>query len=618
MQGVDILSKELKRVQTRLPREISESKELRAFFEETKGQFKSMRNTNVFMMMTINRVIDFAKATKGLNLLPKLDTIDLMETLNLPLNCMKNIQDRVNIKLMPIDSSTIHNFLITDKQWLQENILCLLSNAVKYSNGGEVTVTVSWQRTARYSNENKPVLSRENSDGVRSYVKNRTKVIGEADFKTSTGNNKQSLYHEEDDDYRPRKPSLVDRIFTFMKTSPSSRMSYYTRATPSTTVNTIVRSFRSVLRPQISQVKPEFLLFEVEDTGIGMSEEVMQSLFSPFKQAQRLAGGTGLGLYSLSKRIEALNGQYGVRKRKDGKEGSLFWFTIPYRPDLSIDASTEDIYGDDSLSFTRSGSDDNIIPPLGQVVPSSHNLMFVHSHSVPSLKRTITFSNKTVETGGSSRVKPLQILLVEDSPTIAKMTSLMLKRSGYEVTLATNGYSALQFMTASYEAHNQTLMEAFERVQEKQPSMIRNDSVITVLNGAESSSNLQNQGTGEESSRKKSTIFDLVLMDFQMPIMDGFEATKRYRELEKQGNYSFQLSLPSTIAATIVEYHLPIIGLTATSDQETIQHGLDSGLDDYLLKPLSNENLQAKIQKYFSLLQIANHHQPSTFNSSLL
>ena len=59
----------------------------------------------------------------------------------------------------------------------------------------------------------------------------------------------------------------------------------------------------------------------------------MTTLFTPFKQAQRLAGGTGLGLYSLAKRMEAINGYYGVQKRRDGLQGSLFWFAFPYKPD---------------------------------------------------------------------------------------------------------------------------------------------------------------------------------------------------------------------------------------------------------------------------------------------
>ena len=50
--------------------------------------------------------------------------------------------------------------------------------------------------------------------------------------------------------------------------------------------------------------------------------------------AQSFAGGTGLGLYSLAKRSDALGGYYGVRARKDGIQGSVFWFAIPYKPDL--------------------------------------------------------------------------------------------------------------------------------------------------------------------------------------------------------------------------------------------------------------------------------------------
>ncbi len=64
-------------------------------------------------------------------------------------------------------------------------------------------------------------------------------------------------------------------------------------------------------------------------------------LFSPFKQAQRFAGGTGLGLFSLARRVEALKGAYGVKKRRDEKQGALFWFTIPYRPDPTAQLKTQ-------------------------------------------------------------------------------------------------------------------------------------------------------------------------------------------------------------------------------------------------------------------------------------
>eukprot|EP01031_Cornospumella_fuschlensis_P027794 gene27794-biopygen23212 len=95
------------------------------------------------MLMTINRCIDYTKASKGLKLVPKFETIDLLDTLSLPLSCMKNIQNKVRIELRAIPGD-VSSHVITDKQWLQENVLCLLSNAVKYS-AGVVTVSVSWE-----------------------------------------------------------------------------------------------------------------------------------------------------------------------------------------------------------------------------------------------------------------------------------------------------------------------------------------------------------------------------------------------------------------------------------------------------------------------------------------
>jgi hypothetical protein len=62
----------------------------------------------------------------------------------------------------------------------------------------------------------------------------------------------------------------------------------------------------------------------------------MPTLFQPFTQAQRLTGGTGLGLFSLAQRMKALGGHCGVQRREDGLEGSLFWFAMPYRIDDSL------------------------------------------------------------------------------------------------------------------------------------------------------------------------------------------------------------------------------------------------------------------------------------------
>ena len=104
----------------------------------------NMRNTNSFMLMTINRCIDYTKASIGLKLLPKFETVNLFEVIQLPLNCMRNIQERVEVILNPLPTG-LCSHIITDKQWLQENLLCLLSNAVKFTTEGDVTISVTFK-----------------------------------------------------------------------------------------------------------------------------------------------------------------------------------------------------------------------------------------------------------------------------------------------------------------------------------------------------------------------------------------------------------------------------------------------------------------------------------------
>lgn len=108
--------------------------------------------------------------------------------------------------------------IITDKHWFKENILCLLSNAVKYSNGGIVTVTVSQVYARMPQSQSEIKLDNESSASPA------ISALG----------------------YRDSSPNYDSMI-----------------------------------------------VFSIEDGGIGISEKERAELFQPFKQAQRLAGGTG-------------------------------------------------------------------------------------------------------------------------------------------------------------------------------------------------------------------------------------------------------------------------------------------------------------------------------------
>jgi len=265
------------------------------------------------------------------------------------------------------------------------------------------------------------------------------------------------------------------------------------------------------------------LLIEVEDTGIGLSDEVKNSLFAPFKQAQRRAGGTGLGLYSLAKRVDALGGYYGVSNRRDGEQGSIFWFAIPYRPDAQ------------SRVLSRKPSGD--VKEM-EVIDLTNNVSFetrLDRTSPRSSKLPLLTDNKNLQSRGKAR-----ILLVDDSMPVLKMTSNLLKRNGYEVDQEVNGADAL----VRLEKHRNA-----------------NDS----------------------------SYYDVMLIDLNMPVMDGLEATKRLREIEKHLNESG--------SGGGVIHRQRVFAFSANSDRETMMEAMGAGADEFICKPFSIQTFNEKVEK---------------------
>ena len=322
---------------------------------------QNMNGANSFMTMTINRCLDYTKASKGFKLVPTFDTVSLELKLNMTANMIRNAYPSIDIHIKQINEG-VCSHIITDKQWLIENLLCLLSNAAKYSHKGHVDIAVALEKDRQH------------------------------------------------------------------------------------------------------------LRFEVQDTGVGLSDEAMHDLFKPFKQAQRLAGGTGLGLFSLAKRAEALQGTYGVMRRPDGEQGSLFWFTIPYRPDeTSSNAHKQrETVGSLDLSgrFVNAIMSDTMLCDSSFAKCSVQEAPFDLPPSVGS---------------------PYNVLVVDDAPLIVKMTTMLLQRKGHTVQHAVNGADALEKL----DGHADSC-------------------------------------TGNMSP------YDVVLMDLQMPVLDGIEAIRRLRAAEEK------------------------------------------------------------------------------------
>ncbi len=104
--------------------------------------------------------------------------------------------------------------------------------------------------------------------------------------------------------------------------------------------------------------------------------------------------------------------------------------------------------------------------------------------------------------------------------------------------------------------------------------------------------------TGEEAldalRRQK---FDLVLMDVQMPEMDGYAATREIRRSEQGGMD-----------------HMPVIAMTAHAMKGDRESCLDAGMDDYIAKPINREELQQVIERVIKAMRKAMSPQPSAFD----
>jgi PAS domain S-box-containing protein len=369
------------------------------------------------------------------------------------------------------------------------------------------------------------------------------------------------------------------------------------------------------------------LSLSVSDTGIGIPQEKMDRLFKSFSQVDgsttRKYGGTGLGLAISKQIVELMGGAIGIISREG--EGSIFHFTV----DLNLPEKPHDKLIKIPIELART----KVL-----VIDDNHTNLKILSETLANWGMEVVLAS-----GGEEGWRMLRDASITGSPfRLVLIDSIMPDLDGFSVAVKIKQESMLRELTSviiitsndvigdaarckelgirnylvkpvkKMELHNAIISCLSEIVPvtgqnktEKAPgplpgefsNNIKGELKLKILLAEDNLTNqklavllLQKKGwtvvpvtNGIDAlAAYKAGSFDLILMDVQMPEMDGLEATKAIREWEIEQGIG----------------RIPIVAMTAyamTGDREKC---LDAGMDDYISKPVRADNLYSTILSY--------------------
>lgn len=375
--------------------------------------------------------------------------------------------------------------------------------------------------------------------------------------------------------------------------------------------------------------------FSIKDSGIGIPEEHQSHIFDSFQQADasttRKFGGTGLGLAICNRLVALMHGEIGVDSI-EGK-GSTFWFTVTLTPvaesaisgkaktDLHLKGLTALIVDDNETNRsvlehqldnwgikTQSAAGGNValkllnqsidakrvydIVILDRQMPEMNGIelaqrLRTNKHTKSTAVIMLSSINQLEETGQWYAAgidvyvnKPVRQAELYEALGIALEDKKILPEGtiGDNTTTAVKEESTLNanVLVAEDNPINQelarTILESF------------GCSVLIVDNGRQAVEAITNSPLD-----RMQRAYDLVLMDCQMPELDGYQATEKIR--------AWELSLDKNDRSD----KLPIIALTANAMSGDRERCLEAGMDDYLTKPFTQEELGGICRKWISL-----------------
>ncbi|CUI04244.1 hybrid sensor histidine kinase/response regulator [Massilia antarctica] len=367
------------------------------------------------------------------------------------------------------------------------------------------------------------------------------------------------------------------------------------------------------------------LRFEVHDTGIGVSREARSRIFDAFSQADssttRKYGGTGLGLAISRQLVELMGGTIGVDNAPT--QGSIFWFTVSFdkrRVDPNmLDASlrmTEgmrvlivDEQADSRASLEHQLAEWQVASDSAVSARDAVDRLLAASHGGRpyevaiidmDLERT---SGLSLAAGikGDPTTSATRIMLISDNRLAADPVQRREAGVAYQlikparaadlfecIMTRPRGKPAVSLVPAP--AAHAPLAPAGRKLR-RQRVLLAEDNPVNV---EVATAMLDSLGLGVYCARNgaealaaaRTDGYDVVLMDCQMPVMDGFAATAEIRRHERECGRARTL---------------PIIAITANALQGDQEACLAAGMDDYLSKPFSQQELAAVLGRWIAL-----------------
>ncbi|MBS1877303.1 MAG: response regulator [Acidobacteria bacterium] len=344
---------------------------------------------------------------------------------------------------------------------------------------------------------------------------------------------------------------------------------------------------------------PGYVRFEVHDTGIGISQDKQKTLFDPFSQADastsRRFGGTGLGLAIVRRLVRIMDGQEGIESVEG--QGSMFWFTANLPVIQNAPAAPAVLFAGRRLlsvnppeagrkleeASTHWGA---VVEPVSEADATREHLLsgaVYHAVITELDEATGNVAALAIEAAEWSGL-PLYAYS-SDNGRLAQVRwpkpSVKAPAPAAPVESADETPEAIAPAPAKHRAPQpgpRAAANANHRLLVVEDNRVNREVALGIL---------EKLGYTAESAENGAVAldllavrdFDLVLMDCQMPEMDGYEATRRIR----------------STSTPVRNHKIPIIALTAHAMSYDREKCLQAGMDDYLTKPIDSKVLDQTI-----------------------